>query len=48
MKPEKHQKPTPEESLRNACEEGRGLDLHYSEIRGRLDTAEISRVGKVR
>ena len=48
MKPEKHQKTTPEESLRNACEEGMGLDLHYSEIRGRLDTAEISRVGKVR
>ena len=48
MKPEKHQKTTPEESLRNACEEGMGLDLHYSEIRGRLDTTEISRVGKVR
>lgn len=48
MKPEKHQKTTPEESLRNACEEGMGLDLHYSEIRDRLDTAEISRVGKVR
>ena len=48
MKPEKHQKNTPEESLRNACEEGMGLDLHYSEIRDRLDTTEISRVGKVR
>ena len=48
MKPEKHQKTTPEESLRNACEEGMGLDLHYSEIRDRLDTAEIARVGKVR
>ena len=48
MKPEKHPKTTPEESLRNACEEGMGLDLHYSEIRGRLDTAEISRVGRVR
>ena len=48
MKPEKYPKTTPEESLRNACEEGMGLDLHYSEIRGRLDTAEISRVGKVR
>ena len=48
MKPEKHQKTTPEESLRNACEEGMGLDLHYSEIRGRLDTAEIARVGRVR
>lgn len=48
MKPEKHPKTTPEESLRNACEEGMGLDLHYSEIRDRLDTAEISRVGKVR
>ena len=48
MKPEKHPKTTPEESLRNACEEGMGLDLHYSEIRGRLDTAEIARVGRVR
>ena len=48
MKPEKHQKTTPEESLRNACEEGMGLDLHYSEICGRLDTAEIARVGRVR
>lgn len=48
MKPEKHQKTTPEESLRASCEEGMGLDLHYSEIRDRLDTAEISRVGKVR
>ena len=48
MKPEKHQKTTPEESLRASCEKGMGLDLHYSEIRDRLDTAEISRVGKVR
>ena len=48
MKPEKHQKTTPEESLRNACEEGMGLELNYNEIRDRLDTAEISRVGKVR
>ena len=48
MKPEKHQKNTPEESLRNACEEGMGLDLNYNEIRGRLDTTEIARVGKVR
>ena len=48
MKQKKNPKPPPEESLRSTCEEGMGLDLHYSEIRDRLDTAEISRVGKVR
>ena len=48
MKPEKHQKNTPEESLRHTCEEGMGLDLNYNEIRDRLDTAEIARVGKAR
>ncbi len=48
MKHKKAPKPTPEESLRHTCEEGMGLDLNYSEIRDRLDTAEIARVGKVR
>lgn len=48
MKHKKSPKPTPEESLRHTCEEGMGLDLNYSEIRGRLDTAEIARVGKAR
>lgn len=48
MKHKKSPKPTPEESLRHTCEEGMGLDLNYSEIRDRLDTAEIARVGKVR
>ena len=48
MKPERKQKTTPEESLRRACEEGMGLDLSYNEIRGRLDTTEIARVGKAR
>ena len=48
MKPEKHPKNTPEESLRHTCEEGMGLDLNYNEIRDRLDTAEIARVGKAR
>ena len=48
MKPERKQKNTPEESLRRACEEGMGLDLSYSEVRDRLDTTEIARVGKAR
>jgi hypothetical protein len=48
MKPEKHQKTTPEESLRASCEKGMGLELNYNEIRDRLDTTEISRVGKAR
>ena len=48
MKHKKTPKPTPEESLRHTCEEGMGLDLSYNEIRGRLDTAEIARVGRVR
>ena len=48
MKPEKHQKNTPEESLRASCEERMGLNLSYNEIRDRLDTTEIARVGKVR
>ena len=48
MKPERKQKTTPEQSLRRACEEGMGLDLRYSEVRDRLDTAEIARVGKAR
>ena len=48
MKPEKHQKNTPEESLRASCEEMMGLNLSYNEIRDRLDTTEIARVGKAR
>ena len=48
MKPEKHPKNTPEESLRASCEERMGLNLSYNEIRDRLDTTEIARVGKVR
>ena len=48
MKPEKHQKNTPEESLRASCEERMGLNLSYNEIRDRLDTTEIARVGKAR
>ena len=48
MKHKKSPKPTPEESLRHTCEEGMGLDLNYSEVRDRLDTTEIARVGKVR
>ena len=48
MKPERKQKTIPEQSLRRACEEGMGLDLSYSEVRDRLDTAEIARVGKAR
>ena len=48
MKPEKHQKNTPEESLRASCEERMGLNLSYNEIRDRLDTTAIARVGKAR
>lgn len=48
MKHKKTPRPTPEESLRHTCEEGMGLDLNYNEIRDRLDTAEIARVGRVR
>lgn len=48
MKPEKHQKNTPEESLRASCEERMGLNLSYNEIRDRLDTTEIARVEKAR
>ena len=48
MKHKKSPKPTPEESLRHTCEEGMGLDLSYNEIRDRLDTTEIARVGKAR
>ena len=48
MKPERKQKNTPEESLRASCEERMGLNLSYNEIRDRLDTTEIARVGKAR
>lgn len=48
MKSKKNPKPTPEQALRRACEEGMGLDLTYNEINDRVDTAELARVGKVR
>lgn len=48
MKKKRNEKATPEEVLRKSCEEGMGLDLNYNEIRDRLDTTEIARVGKAR
>lgn len=47
-KPKKKTKLTPEEALRNACGAEMGLELTYNEIKDRLDTAEIARVGAVR
>ncbi len=43
MKPEKHPKTTPEESLRASCEEGMGVELDYTRVRERLDVEAITR-----
>ena len=43
MKRKKTQRPTPEESLRQAAESRLGLDFDYKQIRDRLDVAEIAR-----
>ena len=45
MKPEKHPKTTPEESLRASCEEGMGVELDYTRVRERLDVEAITRAG---